>query len=59
MWTDEFMATGAALDASGILSAKAVELLSIAFDASYTHMYAPGARRHIKNALAAGATMGR
>ena len=30
---------------------------SIAFDASYTHMYAPGTRRHIRNALTAGATM--
>lgn len=39
------------------MSAKDVELLSIAFDASYTHMYAPGTRRHIKNALKAGATL--
>lgn len=36
---------------------KEVELLSIALDASFTHMYAPGTRRHIKNALKAGATM--
>ena len=28
-----------------------------AFDGSYTHMYAPGTRRHIHNALQAGATM--
>ena len=56
-WTDEFMATGAGIYASGILPAKDVELLSIAFDASYTHMYAPGTRRHIRNALKAGATM--
>lgn len=56
-WTDAFMATGAGIYASGLLSAKEVELLSIAFDASYTHMYAPGTRRHIKGALAAGATM--
>lgn len=34
-----------------------MELLSIAFDASYTHMYAPGTRRHIKAALKAGASM--
>lgn len=57
VWTDEFMATGAGIYASGVLSAKDVELLSIAFDASYTHMYAPGTRRHIRNALKAGATM--
>src|SRR5215469_15114120 len=55
-WTDEFMATGAGIYASGILPAKDVELLSIALDASYTHMYAPGTRRHIHNALKAGAT---
>ena len=57
VWTDEFMATGAGIYGSGVMPAKEVELLSIAFDASYTHMYAPGARRHIHNALQAGATM--
>ena len=57
VWTDEFMAAGAGIYASGVLSAKDVELLSIAFDASYTHMYAPGTRRHMRNALKAGATM--
>lgn len=56
-WTDEFMATGAGIYGSGVLPAKDVELLSIAFDASYTHMYAPGTRRHIHNALQAGATI--
>jgi len=57
VWTDEFMATGVGVYASGVLPAKEVELLSIALDASYTHMYAPGTRRHIHNALAAGATI--
>lgn len=56
-WTDEFMATGIGIYASGLLPAKEVELLSIALDASYTHMYAPGTRRHIRNALRAGATV--
>jgi alkylhydroperoxidase/carboxymuconolactone decarboxylase family protein YurZ len=55
-WTDEFMATGIGLYAAGMLPPKEVELLSIAFDVSYTHMYAPGTRRHVHNALAAGAT---
>jgi alkylhydroperoxidase/carboxymuconolactone decarboxylase family protein YurZ len=54
-WTDEFMATGATIYGSDIFTP--VELLSIAFDASYTHMYASGTRRHIKGALKAGATM--
>lgn len=40
-----------------MLPARETELLSIAFDASYTHMYAPGTRRHIRNALQAGATV--
>jgi alkylhydroperoxidase/carboxymuconolactone decarboxylase family protein YurZ len=55
-WTDEYMAAGGAIYSSGVFTAKEVELLSIAFDASYTHMYGPGTRRHIKGALAAGAT---
>lgn len=56
IWTDEFMATGAGIYGSSVMPAKETELLSIAFDASYTHMYAPGTRRHIHNALKAGAT---
>ena len=54
---DAFMATGVGLYAAGVLPPKEVELLSIAFDASFTHMYAPGTRRHVHNALAAGATV--
>ena len=56
-WTDAFMATGAGIYGSGVMSAKDTELLSIAFDASFTHMYAPGTRRHIRNALKEGASM--
>jgi alkylhydroperoxidase/carboxymuconolactone decarboxylase family protein YurZ len=56
-WTDAFMATGLGVYATGVLPPKEVELLSIAFDVSFTHMYAPGTRRHVKNALAAGAAM--
>lgn len=56
-FTDAFMAAGAGVYATGVLPPKEVELLSIAFDASFTHMYAPGTRRHIHNALAAGATV--
>ena len=57
VWTDQFMATGRGFTAAASCRAKETELLSIAFDASYTHMYAPGTRRHIHNALQAGATM--
>jgi len=56
-WTEQFMAAGIPVYAGGALTPKLAELLSIAFDASYTHMYAPGTRRHIKNALKLGATM--
>ena len=41
---------------AGTLDAKTVELIGIALDASCTHMYAPGVRRHIQRALKAGAT---
>lgn len=57
VWTDQFFSTGVPVYASGVLSPKEVELLSIAFDASYTHLYAPGTQRHIKGALAAGASV--
>lgn len=56
-WTDEFFATALGIYKSGVFSPKDVELLSIAFDASCTHMYAPGTRRHIIAALKLGATM--
>ncbi len=57
VFTDEFMAMGTGIYKSGVMSPKEVELLSIALDASVTHMYAPGTRRHISNSLKAGATM--
>ena len=56
LWTDQFFAFGASVYKSGIFSPRFLELISIAFDASVTHMYAPGTRRHIQGALKAGAT---
>lgn len=56
-WTDAFMATGAGIYTGKTFTPKETELLSIAFDASFTHMYAPGTRRHIRGALAAGASV--
>src|SRR5579859_7627079 len=41
---------------TGTLSPKIKELLYIAIDASTTHMYEPGLRVHIRNALRYGAT---
>ncbi|HKV54781.1 MAG TPA: carboxymuconolactone decarboxylase family protein [Candidatus Binataceae bacterium] len=56
-WTDQFMAAGIPVFVGGVFSPKLVELLSIALDASVTHMYPPGTRRHIRAALALGATI--
>jgi alkylhydroperoxidase/carboxymuconolactone decarboxylase family protein YurZ len=55
-WTDQFFAFGASIYKSGVFTPRFMELISIAFDASITHMYAPGTRRHIQGALKAGAT---
>ena len=55
-WTEQFMAAALDVYVGGVLAAKDVELLSIAFDASVRHMYAPGADRHVRGALAAGAS---
>ena len=40
----------------GVLEPKVKELIYTAFDASATHLYVPGLRQHVKNALAYGAT---
>jgi alkylhydroperoxidase/carboxymuconolactone decarboxylase family protein YurZ len=56
-WTDQFFSAAAPVYSRGVFSPKDLELLMIAFDASYTHLYAPGTRRHIRGALAAGATV--
>jgi alkylhydroperoxidase/carboxymuconolactone decarboxylase family protein YurZ len=56
-WTEAIIAASLPVYTSGILTPKLAELLSIAVDASITHMYAPGTRRHIQSALRIGATM--
>jgi alkylhydroperoxidase/carboxymuconolactone decarboxylase family protein YurZ len=55
LWTDQFISAGTGFYTSGVLTPKFVEL--IGFDAAITHMYAPGTRRHIKAALALGASI--
>ncbi len=55
-WTERFIAMGALPMLRGALDAKTVELIAIAVDASCTHLYAPGVRRHIRKALDLGAT---
>ena len=55
-WTEAFMAMGTKPMFSGVLDPKVVEFIAIAVDASFTHLYAPGVRRHIRKALDLGAT---
>ena len=56
VWTEKFMDMGAAPFTRGVIDPKTWELIAIAVDASCTHMYAPGVRRHIRKALELGVT---
>ena len=47
-WTEAIIAASLPVYTSGVFTPKLAELLSIAVDASITHMYAPGTRRHIQ-----------
>jgi alkylhydroperoxidase/carboxymuconolactone decarboxylase family protein YurZ len=55
-WTEKVIAMAIAPAVTGALDAKTRELIGIALDASCTHLYVPGVRRHIQRALKAGAT---
>jgi len=55
-WTERFVAMGLQPMLSGVLDRKTIEFIAIAVDASCTHMYGPGVRRHIRKALEFGAT---
>jgi alkylhydroperoxidase/carboxymuconolactone decarboxylase family protein YurZ len=57
VWIDQFMSMAAGVYSGGVLPIKDIELLGIALEASYTHMDASGMRRHLRNALRAGATV--
>ena len=46
VWADQFTAGGVAIYTSGVFSTKEIELLSIALDASYTHVCARNATSH-------------
>lgn len=55
-WTEKFMTMGVAAMRNGALDPLTMEFIAIAVDASCTHLYAPGVRRHIRKALQLGAT---
>jgi alkylhydroperoxidase/carboxymuconolactone decarboxylase family protein YurZ len=56
IWTEKFMVMGMHPNIKKLIDPKTLEFLAIAVDASCTHMYAPGVRRHIRKALELGAT---
>ena len=55
-YTERFVAMGTHAMQNCGLDALTMELIAIAVDASCTHMYAPGVRRHIRKALELGAS---
>ncbi|GAC1410806.1 MAG: hypothetical protein NVSMB69_12930 [Novosphingobium sp.] len=55
-WMEDFLRMGTSAWQRNVLDPKTLEFIAIAVDASCTHMYAPGTRRHIAKALDLGAT---
>ena len=55
-YLEAFLAFRAVPQRKGPLEQKYKELIFIAINASTTHLHGPGVRRHIQNALRAGAT---
>lgn len=55
-WTEKVLGMVISPTVAGALDAKTIHLIGLAIDASCTHLYAPGIRRHIQRALDAGAT---
>ncbi|MBK5351061.1 carboxymuconolactone decarboxylase family protein [Pseudomonas sp. TH41] len=56
-WMEKFVGMATHPIRKGILDPKTFELIAIAVDASCTHMYAPGVRRHIRKALELGVSV--
>jgi alkylhydroperoxidase/carboxymuconolactone decarboxylase family protein YurZ len=55
-WMEDFVRMGTTPWRRNVLDPKTIEFIAIAVDAACTHLYAPGARRHIAKALELGAT---
>ena len=54
LWTEKFLDMAMHPMTKGLIEPKVWEFISIAVDASCTHMYGPGTRRHIRKALELG-----
>ena len=55
-YVEKFLAMGTHAMGNGALDPLTMEFIAIAVDASCTHLYAPGVRRHVRKALGLGAT---
>jgi alkylhydroperoxidase/carboxymuconolactone decarboxylase family protein YurZ len=55
-YVEKFLGMGTHAMQKGVLDPLTIEFIAIAVDASCTHLYAPGVRRHIRKALELGAT---
>lgn len=53
-WLESFLTYGRAVISKNALDPKTRELIYIAVDACVTHLYAPGAKSHIRRALEIG-----
>ncbi|NUU38265.1 carboxymuconolactone decarboxylase family protein [Pseudomonas sp. C2B4] len=55
-WTERFMALVEDSQVNDILDPKLVALIRLNIDVTATHLYAPGVRRHVRDALRLGVT---
>jgi alkylhydroperoxidase/carboxymuconolactone decarboxylase family protein YurZ len=55
-WTEKVVGLSIAPAVSGALDPKTIEFIGIALNAAYSHANAPVLRRHVRRALALGAT---
>jgi alkylhydroperoxidase/carboxymuconolactone decarboxylase family protein YurZ len=55
-WMERFLHMATLPVSKNVLDPKVYEFIAIAVDASCTHLYAPGTRRHVAKALDLGAT---
>ncbi|VVM78267.1 carboxymuconolactone decarboxylase family protein [Pseudomonas fluorescens] len=56
-WVEKFLGMAVHPMCKGVLDPKTIELIAIAVDASCTHLYASGVRRHIRKALELGVSV--
>ena len=55
-WTEQYMGLVEDGHTNDVLEPKLVALIRLNIDVTATHLYAPGVRRHVRNALRLGAS---